>query len=249
MSDREPVPLDPSLGADSVTPGRVPAIKDGMLSVSGMHELFEGLDRRSSVEAWLTGTRIQYVRDKHLRDVDWWFRKVWKPNGCHVSLTLIKKTSAQEEWPRQRADLWDRVFYVIEERFAEEEAEHALTLVKKLKGVQAVILDKLSPRVIRVTDADGTVREELELKVQPKSYEGLARALKDIIEMSALTQRTALELIAGSRGTEDLAVMDVLPEQNKANESTALGRLKTQGTLRQVANLLALQDGKRELDE
>jgi hypothetical protein len=211
-----------------------------------MSELFANLDQHASTEAWLIGCRIQYVHDKHLRDIDWWFRKVWRRNGCTVTLSKIKQVAASEDWPSARADLWDKVFYVIEERFAEEQAEHALTVVKKLKAIQAVMLEKLAPRVVLVTGPDGVVREELELQIQPKSYEGMVRGLKDILEMQSLVTQTALELISGSRGTEDLAMDVGVSQQESEADSTALGRLRSLDVLRRVANTLAIQDGKPE---
>jgi hypothetical protein len=117
-----------------------------------------------------------------------------------------------------------------------------LTLVKKLKGVQGVILDQLSPRVVTVQDEDGSTREELELKVKPKSFEGMARALKDIVELQGTVMSTGLELIAGSRG-DFKGSSDTNGQGKDDGDASALGRLKRLAKLREVANMLAVQDG------
>lgn len=230
---------------DEVDEPRRPASIEGPLPVTALGEFFENLDRHSSPSAWAIGCRIQYVHDKNARDLDWWFRNVWRANGCCLRLSEIKQIAAEEKWSARRGELWDRVYFVVEERFAEEQAEQAISVIRQLRAVQALMFDQLTPDIVIEEQEDGRQVERLKPKVKPKSFEGMVRALKDVTELIDSQITSGLELITGERGSDAVLGAAGTPSDEEGGESnTALSRLRTLNRLRNVANRMALSDGK-----
>lgn len=219
----DPVPLEPRRPADNLSP----------IPVTGVEEIIENLDEHSAPTAWLEVCRIQYVQDQRARPLEWWHHRVWIPNGCPLTSGQLRYTANQEDWDGQRTRLWRRVADHVFDLQVDQKAEEALTAQKKYRAVEAVMLEKLTPKIV-VTD-DG---EELELKIAPKSYEGMVRALVDLKKLQIDTTNHMMELLTGGRqpGESDDSDGDV--------HSDAKRRVFDFGRLREIADELALQEGK-----
>jgi len=229
MTKRKPQGLD----ALETNEKRSPASSRQMyIPHAALHEVFEHLDAHSTDDAWQTACRIQFVHDKEMRALDWWHKTIWRPGGCRLKLSALKRIAYEKGWQAKRDDLWDRVFNAIEENVAEAQSEYALTVYRKMQGIEAVVLDKLSPVVTRVTQPDGTVTQELELKVEARSYEGLVGALVKVQDLKRQHLNDMSQILGGDRPK--------LESKDSGKASTSIEKLKKQDKLRRMANLLAV---------
>lgn len=210
-----------------------PAPLDDALPILGLEEVIQNLDEHSSPKAWRTVMRIQWVRDRRGRGLDWWFRRFWNPNGCPLSLAEVQATARREHWEEQRFSMWERVASHILDQFVDLQAEEALTATRKWRAVEAIMLDQLTPKV--VIDPE-TGQKRLELKHPVKSYEGLARSLVEVKKAMNEATDHAMQIMAGAANPKAGLPSDEADE----NEAAGSPRRMVTDTIRDVANELAL---------
>lgn len=203
------------------------------IPTTGIEKVIENLDANSSPVAWLTVCRIQYIKDERARDLTWWHKRVWVPNGCPVPLGQIRHAAHVENWDDERLKLWDRVAEYVFDQHIDQQAEESLTAHRKYRAIEALMLEMLTPRIVQTDDG-----EELRPKYQPKSYEGLVRAMVDLKKIQRESSEHVMTLITGGRAQGDVG------EDEQDVHAASKRRMFDFGRLREIANELALQDGK-----
>lgn len=222
-------------------PTRQPAVRQAPIGLPELEHLVDHLDEHATPRSWYLAMRLQYVHDKHLRSVEWWYRSVWSPNRCALPLEAVKAHAREARWDELRDDVWTKAYARVQDELTEEIAEQALSAHRTLKAVEALVLDQLTPIV--GTGPDGSVT--LTPKTRAKSLEGLVGALEKVINLRNAKTTHAFELVAAAQRETALARESRAQpgaEADAPGSPTAERSATDRAQLRRLANLYAIRD-------
>lgn len=205
-----------------------------MIFPSGIDRLASQLDSESDPDIWIAGCRFEYIQDLRARSVTWWWRKVWSPQGCPITMMDLQAICSNDRWDERRIDFWKRTSLRAREKVQDFMAEEALGFARQLNGIRAGLLSYLTPIVERYEDEDGNPVEDIRFRVEPRSLEGACDAFlkvtKALIETTAnafdlLGLGGAVEAARDVSGPEDL-MPTVIDENLRATaDNLALGAI------------------------